>query len=384
MQQLRGSAVQDTHRWDNARAHLVDSAPDHPVLYFSPDRLWRRAKRFLSGFPGRVTYAVKANDRPEVLDVLAQAGVTGFDVASPAEMRAARRALPQARLNYHNPVRSADEIAAGLDMGVQSWSVDDAAGLAALDGADRAADIAVRFTLPLKGGAYDFGAKFGASPDEAAELLRQASGMGFGAALTFHPGTQCERPEAWGAYIDAAAGIARQAGVPLRCLNVGGGFPAARAGGDIGHDDIFALIADAAAKAFGTPPDLVCEPGRAMVADAFVLATRIKALRRGNALALNDGIYGGLADLRDMPAPGRLDVIAPDGTPRTGAPVQRMLFGPTCDSLDVLPGAVPLPGDAQPGDYVIWPAMGAYSVAMSTRFNGYGLSEVVAVRDLDG
>ena len=56
-----------------------------------------------------------------------------------------------------------------------------------------------------------------------------------------------------------------------------------------------------------------------------------------------------------------------------------MVFGPTCDSLDRLPDGLPLPGDTQVGDYVLFDGMGAYSAAMSTRFNGYGLDTVISV-----
>ena len=99
----------------------------------------------------------------------------------------------------------------------------------------------------------------------------------------------------------------------------------------------------------------------------------------GATVYLNDGIYGGLADLRDMGLTGRIRTIGPDGAARCGPPRPRVAFGPTCDSLDRLPDGLPLPEDAQPGDYVLFDGMGAYSVAMSTRFNGYGLVDVETV-----
>ena len=65
---------------------LARSCPDDPVFFFCPVRLQQVARRFREGFPGLVTYAVKANPAPEVLDGLVAAGVRAFDVASPAEM----------------------------------------------------------------------------------------------------------------------------------------------------------------------------------------------------------------------------------------------------------------------------------------------------------
>ena len=67
--------------WLDPLTHLRRQRPDHAVMYFSPMVLQRQAARFLQGFPGMVTYAVKANARPEVLVNLAAAGIEGFDVS---------------------------------------------------------------------------------------------------------------------------------------------------------------------------------------------------------------------------------------------------------------------------------------------------------------
>ena len=74
--------------------------------------------------------------------------------------------------------------------------------------------------------------------------------------------------------------------------------------------------------------------------------------------------------------------VGPDGTRRLGAAKPRVVFGPTCDSLDRLPDGLPLPEDAQTGDYLLFGGMGAYSIAMSTAFNGYGLAGITLVSDL--
>jgi len=109
----------------------------------------------------------------------------------------------------------------------------------------------------------------------------------------------------------------------------------------------------------------------------------VKWLRDGGATVyLNDGIYGGLAELRDIGLTSRLHVMAPDGTPRRGKPLPRTMFGPTCDSLDRLPDGMSLPDDMETGDYLLFEAMGAYSAVTSTRFNGYGLHDMVTVERL--
>lgn len=372
--------------WLSPESHLARSAPDHPILYFSPRVLHEVARRFRSGFPGLVTYAVKANPHPAVLSNLVAAGITAFDVASPAEMEAVRAASPDAVMHYNNPMRSEAEIAAGIEHGVASWSVDELSELEKLDAVPRSCELAVRFALPVAGAAYDFGSKFGAAPEEAVELLKQVAAKGWTPALCFHPGTQCEDEAAWVEYIYAAKKIVDDAGVQIARLNVGGGFAANRDGEAPDLEKVFAAIEKAADKAFGTDrPTLICEPGRAMVSESFTLAARIKGMRKdGEVVFLNDGIYGGLVDIRDMGLPGRVEVVSSGGKHRAGDRKPRVVFGPTCDSLDRLPDGLPLPCDAATGDYVLFPGLGAYSSAMSTQFNGYGLSDVATVIELAG
>lgn len=372
--------MRETSLWSSPVDHLTRHRPDTAQLYFSPAALQATARRFIAGFDGLVTYAVKANPGEEVLSNLISAGITTFDVASPNEMAAVRALSRSAVLHYNNPVRSEAEIAFAVQLGVRSFSVDCARELDKLACVAPDSEIAVRLALPVPGAAYDFGSKFGATPADAATLLRKVAAMGFTPSMTFHPGTQCNAPEAWGAYIAECARIARAAGVTLARLNVGGGFPARRAAQAPDLDAIFSHIRAEVIRHFGPEaPALVCEPGRAMVADAFTIATRIKALRADGSVFLNDGLYGGLAEARDMEVSARLTVISPCGRARDAAAVPMVVFGPTCDSLDRLPGTLALPSDLAEGDYLVFAGMGAYSRCLSTGFNGYGLGDPVTV-----
>ncbi|MDF1853905.1 type III PLP-dependent enzyme [Pseudooceanicola sp.] len=370
-------------RLNDPVAHLRRVRPDQAVIYFCPEVLQAAARRFVVGFPGQVSYAVKANDRREVLENLSTAGINAFDVASPAEMDAVRDIAPGAVLHYNNPIRSPGEIAIAARHRVRSWAIDEAGELAKIASAAQGGEVAVRLKLPVAGAVYDFGSKFGAAPDQAATLLRQVAAMGLSPAMTFHPGTQCTDPAAWTAYIRACAEVAQAAGVRLARLNVGGGFPSHRGGEAPGLERIFAAIKSAVRAAFGAEaPTLVCEPGRALVAEAFILAARVKALRADGRVYLNDGIYGGLSELRDIGPIDRIRVLTPDGQFRRGAARRRQVFGPTCDSLDLLAEGLALPADLAEGDYLMIAGMGAYSLALSTRFNGYGLSDPVTVSRL--
>jgi len=374
--------------WANPREYLRANAPDDPILFFAPAVLQATARRFLDGFPGLVTYAVKSNPDEAVIGNLAAAGVQGYDVASPAEIALIRRLAPAAALHYNNPVRARGEIAQAVGMGVRSWSVDSESELAKLIEMVPAAgtEISVRFKLPVAGAAYNFGAKFGAAPALAARLLARVAAAGFTPSLTFHPGTQCADPMAWDAYIRTAATIAADAGVAIARLNVGGGFPAHRTNGAAPRlEEIFALIDRVTGEAFGPArPALVCEPGRGMVAEAFSVAARVKAVRDEAHVFLNDGVYGSMAELPLIGIIDRIEVMDGDGAPRRGAPRPRIVFGPTCDSVDRLPGELDLPGDIAEGDYVVIHGMGAYSTVTNSRFNGFGALGVATTLGLHG
>lgn len=369
--------------WSTPDEHVRKVLPDAAQLYVCPAEVQRMARRFQAGFPGLVTYAVKANPAPVVLENLVAAGLRAFDVASIPEMQAVRAVCPEAVLHYNNPVRSRAEVAQAVQMGIASASVDCVGELDKLAVLPRGAEVAVRLALPIKGAAYDFGAKFGAGPDAAVALLRQVAAMGFVPAMTFHPGTQCGDAGIWAAYIRACAEVAGRAGVTLGRLNVGGGFAAHR-GVAPDLEGVFARVGAEVRTAFGADaPALVCEPGRAMVAEACQLATRVKSLR-GEAVYLNDGVYGALAEWRDIAAHDRIRVVTADGAPRAGAMSPRVVYGPTCDSIDRLPDPVLLPVDLAEEDYMIFAGMGAYSNAIATRFNGYGPEAMITVAGFSG
>ncbi|MDG2340594.1 MAG: type III PLP-dependent enzyme [Paracoccaceae bacterium] len=353
--------------------YLGKAQPDLPVLFFDPVALKDSYKRFVQGFPGLVTYAVKANDSLEVLENLQLAGMVSFDVASPVEMKRVRMACPDATLHYNNPIRSRSEIKQAVELGVASWSVDCLSEFDKLVDGGASGEISVRLRLPVKGAAYDFGEKFGADPDLAVKLLRAISQAGFSPAMTFHPGTQCSDPAAWEKYIVECGEISQRAGVRLKRLNVGGGFAAHRTGSAPDIEAIFQAIDKSVRQVFGEHlPELICEPGRALVAESYQLAVRVKAIKGDSVLYLNDGIYGGMTEWRDLGESDRHVVVRSGGVLKKGPARSFTIFGPTCDSLDKIPSEISLTQSIEEEDYILIAGMGAYSTATVTAFNGYG------------
>jgi ornithine decarboxylase len=376
--------------YTNPTEYLRAEAPENPALFFAPTVAQSMARRFLGGFPGLVTYAVKANPSEEMIENLVNAGVQGFDCASSFEIALIRRLAPDAAIHYHNPVRTMREIEFAVAHKVTAYSVDSNsemdklfAGVPVQIGGQRV-EISVRFKLPVSGAAYNFGAKFGATSDVAAALLRRVADAGYTPSLTFHGGTQCHDGQVWATYIREAASIARAAGVKIARLNVGGGFASHRdTNQKPDYDVIFKTIGDTARAAFGGDlPALVCEPGRALCGDAYTLVARVKAVRDDTHVFLNDGIYGAMFEFSQIGIIDRIEVLSSTLTRRQGAVHPRITFGPTCDSVDRLPGEVPFPADIAEGDYVLVHGMGSYSTVTNSRFNGFGELGMVTVLDL--
>ncbi|NBT31888.1 MAG: type III PLP-dependent enzyme [Rhodobacteraceae bacterium] len=360
-------------------AYLTAHSPDLPVHFFAPSVLQSQLALFQRHFDGLVTYAVKANPADEVIAQLVAGGMTAFDVASPQEIDLIRRHAPTADLHYNNPVRGKSEILMAMAAGVQSWSVDDLGELEKLATLGANGEVSVRFKLPVAGAAYNFGSKFGAEESDAILLLQRAAALGFAPALTFHVGTQCADPAAWTTYIHAASRIAQKAGITIKRLNVGGGFPALRHGAATDLGPYFAAIATAMAV-FETRPALVCEPGRAMVADSFGYAVQVKSVRKGRVY-LNDGIYGGLSEFPNMDVPD-FTLVRSAAVETPARTEEFVAFGPTCDSIDRLPGTLSLPSDIAEGDYLLFWSTGAYLNGVTTLFNGYGARDTVFVASL--
>ena len=98
--------------------------PERPVLALRPHAARRAAHWFLTNFPGRVLYAAKANDAPEIVAALVKAGIRAFDVASLIEIERLAP-VPGAELYFMNPIKSRESIVrAYRDFGVRSFAFD--------------------------------------------------------------------------------------------------------------------------------------------------------------------------------------------------------------------------------------------------------------------
>jgi ornithine decarboxylase len=370
---------------------VARAQPSEPLFCLRPAAIAAAARRFVDSFPGDVLYAVKCNPEPRVLRAAWAGGVRHFDCASLAEVALVHKLLPHAELHFMHPVKARPAIREALyRYGVSDFALDSPEELnkilqetASLDRAGDPPDLGlfVRIAVPRGGAVYDLSGKFGVPPEEAAELLRRARPHAARLGVSFHVGSQCLDPQAYGRALKLAAEAVERSEVAVDIVDVGGGFP-------VSYPDLvpppladFIAAVTAGAALFPRPVRLWAEPGRALVAGGGSLVVQVQ-LRRGEGLFVNDGIYGSLSDAGALgfrfPA-RRIRLGEPDGD--SARSVDFELFGPTCDSADHMRGPFRLPSDMREGDWVELGQLGAYGACLRTGFNGFGRIALVDVAD---
>jgi ornithine decarboxylase len=358
--------------------------PERPVLCLRPHAASRAARWFLANFPGEVLYAAKANDAAPVIAALVEAGITKFDVASSVEIER-MAAVKGAELFFMNPIKSRGSIRAAYhETGVRSFAFDSEDELdKILDETGRAQDLGLylRIACPNTHSLIPLEGKFGVSMAEAPGLLLRARQVARRLGITFHVGSQAVVPAAFGEALRQVGELIVTSGVLVDAIDIGGGFPSRYP-----HSDPPELSAytEEIAKAWDELAvkdscELLCEPGRALVAEAESVIVRIDA-RRGAALYVNDGAFGALFDAAysGFRFPARL--IGATGV-KAEDEAEFSLYGPTCDSSDYLPGPFMLPSWVQEGDYIEIGQIGAYGRVLANRFNGFGEHDEVVLTD---
>jgi ornithine decarboxylase len=371
-------------------AVVARERPAEPLVCLRPAVIAAASRRFVAAFPGDVLYAVKCNPEPRVLRAVWAGGVRHFDCASLPEIALVRKLLPGAEVHFMHPVKARHAIHAAFhEHGVTDFSFDSAEELekivqesvpVGLVGAPPTLGLFVRLAV-IQGGAYDLSGKFGVGVEEAAALLRAARPHAARLGIAFHVGSQCLDPVVYRAALQLAAEAVVQADVAIDIVDIGGGFPVSYPDAMPPPLDAYvAAIADAAST-FPEGTRLWAEPGRALVAPGGSVVVQVE-LRRGDALYVNDGVYGSLSDAGrpGFRFPARR--IRPDAAGEDGVPLRGFrLYGPTCDSADHMTGPFLLPEDIDEGDWIELGQLGAYGACLRTRFNGFEGGATIEVAD---
>jgi ornithine decarboxylase len=330
--------------------------------------------------PAQMFYSVKANPAPEVIRLLARLGAS-FDAASPGEIDLClAHGVDSARLSYGNTIKKEGDIAYAYEKGVRLFAFDAESEIEKLARAAPGSRVFCRVLVDNEGAEWPLSRKFGCSPGMAVELLVHAKARGLDACgISFHIGSQQTDVTQWDKVLGQIARLwaeLRARGVDARLINLGGGFPSRYHQDVPSNEDYGAAVIAAVRKHFdGRMPELIVEPGRAVVGDAGVIESEVVLISTKDLgeqtrwVYLDVGKFSGLVETMDEAIKYRLRTPHDGGA--TGPVV---LAGPTCDSVDILyeKTTYRLPLSLKEGDKVRILSCGAYTTTYSTvGFNGF-------------
>jgi ornithine decarboxylase len=361
--------------------YLADRQPATPCLVFDVDRVDANFRALKRALPlARIYYAVKANPAPQVLERLVRLD-SSFDAASFEEVLACLAAGAEpAAVSYGNTIKKASAIRDAFAAGVTMFAFDSAEELDKLARHAPGSRVYCRILVANEGADWPLSRKFGTTVENARELMLRAGELGLDPyGLSFHVGSQQTSTATYEAAVGKVAMLftdLREAGVNLRMMNLGGGFPVRYRDPVPGIDDFGDAIMQAMTAHFGNAlPEMVIEPGRSVVADAGVVSAEVVLVSRRDRddplrwVYLDIGRFGGLAETEGEAIKYRV-VTAHDG----GAAGPVAIAGPTCDGADILyeRSNYRLPLALASGDRVELHATGAYvTTYASQRFNGF-------------
>jgi ornithine decarboxylase len=361
--------------------------PDKPVYCIRKNSILSASNFFQKKFPGKILFAVKTNPHPEVIKTLIKSGISQFDVASIAEIKAVKKFSEKAKCSFMHTIKSRESISeAYFKYGVKTFALDTKDELIKIIQSTNGAEdleLFVRVAVSNEHAEIDLSKKFGALGSEAAGLLRLVKQYSNKIGLSFHVGSQCMHPISYAKGINEIANIIKKTKIIPKFINVGGGFPTIYP--DLipqSLDNYFNEIKKGLKNLkIKNLPEIICEPGRALVAESGSTIVRVN-LRKKQKLYINDGTYGTLFDA------GTPNIVFPSKMIRDSSNkvISKKLtafdfYGPTCDSMDYMKGPFLLPNNIKEGDYIELGQLGSYGLTFRTQFNGFYSDEIHEVED---
>ena len=359
--------------------------PEKPIYCIRKKSIQSASNYFRNKFPGKVLYAVKTNSHPEVLKTIVESGIENFDVASIQEIKDIRAIAPNAKCSYMHTVKSRESIKdAYFNYNIKTFSLDTKDELIKIiEATNQAKDLElfVRVAVSNEHAEIDLSKKFGALTSEAIGLLRLTKQYAKKVGLSFHVGSQCMHPISYSKGIEEVGNIIKKTKIIPDYINIGGGFPAIYP--DLvpqSLENYFEEIKKGLTNLkLEKLPELLCEPGRAIVAESGSTIVRVN-LRKKQKLYINDGTYGTLFDA------GTPNMVYPSRIIKSSKIISKKLtafdfYGPTCDSMDYMKGPFLLPNNIKENDYIELGQLGAYGLTFRTQFNGFYSNEIYEVED---
>lgn len=349
-----------------------------PLLVLSLDEIKKNYKVMKKYLPRiKVHYAIKANPHPEILRVMADMG-SCFDVASDGEIRTLYDlGVEGGRMIYANPVKTGAGLATCRSCHVSKMTFDSASEIDKIKAQCPEATLLLRLRIDNSSAHVDLNKKFGAARETALALMLQAKKSGLDmAGIAFHVGSQTVSSDPYLHALDIAKELfdeAAAAGLQLRILDIGGGFPIPEPKVKFNLPEMLQQINARLDEDFANT-EIWAEPGRYICGTAVNLVTSVIGVtERGGQpwYFLDEGLYGTFSGVLFDQWDFKL-ISFREGEKKVAA----TFAGPSCDSLDIMfRGRMTVPLEV--GDLLLVPSCGAYTSASATTFNGFSKAKFV-------
>lgn len=326
-------------------------------------------------------YAVKCNPNPVVLEALASLGAN-FDCASENEIRTIIEITKDpSRIIFANPCKMTSQIRYARANDVDLMTFDCEEELYKIKLYHPYGKLILRLAVDDSKSKCKFNSKFGCPLTQVKELLTIAKTLKLDVTgFSFHVGSGCSSTENYYNAIGdckKATEVAKELGIPISIIDIGGGFPGLDK--EIRFEDIATRVKEGMNDFFSDEIEkktiqFIAEPGRYFAQKSHTLVLNIigKKVSMSNdnektiIYYLNDGIYGSFNCIYfDHYQP----IISPFNE-RDGMLHKSKLFGPTCDSIDLIAEEIMLP-ELAIGEWIYVENFGAYTAAASSAFNGF-------------
>lgn len=358
-----------------------------PLYVYDLDEAERQAKALFALLPksAQVLYSVKANPIPELCAALKTAGCR-VEIAAPSELKVVREAgFTPDRILCSGPGKSVSVVREMLRAGVTHFSCDSWYDLERLSAVASEAKKTAKALMRLQvsgapTGSVGVGAMqshFGADP---AELLNGGAARVSAlrgaelAGIHIYSGGQIQSAEKLAGTFEHAIHLAEeivQAGIPLRVLDLGGGFPWPFGTSDAPVD--ISTLGEKlqrvnALRRLTADAELWFESGRYLAASCGTLLSTVLDVKVAIGGKTHIILDTGMVHLGGMAGLGRIyravASIEPLAGPRGGTIESADVVGPTDYALDYVSRDVSVP-PLKPGDAVAIPNVGAYGLTAS-------------------
>ena len=364
--------------YDIINDFLEDNQSDHPFYIVDLGEVTNAYTTWVRLLPSvKPYYAMKSNPNLVMIEALASLGAN-FDCASENEMKTIIEITKDpSRIIFANPCKMTSQIRYARANDVDLMTFDCEEELYKIKLYHPYAKLVLRLAVDDSKSVCKFNKKFGCALSEVEELLSLTKMLKLDViGFSFHVGSGCSCADRFYEAISdcrKAADIAAKLQIAINTIDIGGGFPGTES--DVRFEDIAKRVNDGIADFFQEGNiQFIAEPGRYFSQRSHTLVLNVIGKKKATdeegekqiVYYLNDGVYNSFNCIMfDYCKP----VILPFNE-RDGKLIKSRLFGPTCDSIDLIADNILLP-ELAIGEWVYVENFGAYTVSASSGFNGF-------------